>query len=114
MDEQLRFIQCLDMLFEHLRNRPAYFLTAWWWHIDTPKRVELVRHFERRHCKRYPMHQFIHLCNTNSQLEMFVQKGLRAILCNHNCLVDERVFKPQLATERTIDAVYTAASRRRS
>jgi len=107
MDEELRFMQCLDPLFEALRNDRAYFLYTWWWHIDDPKRVDFVRHFEKRHRKRYPSHQFIHLCNAISQFEIFTEKGLRAIFCNQNCLLDERVFTPQSTAERTIDAVYT-------
>src|SRR5215469_10304269 len=34
MDEQLMFLASLDMVFEYLRDRPAYFLYAWYWYIE--------------------------------------------------------------------------------
>jgi glycosyltransferase involved in cell wall biosynthesis len=108
MDEQLVFLASLDMLFEYLRNRPAYFLYAWYWHIEDPQRVEIVRQFETEHRRRYPKHRFIHCCNTTRQQEVFQQAKLDAVLCNHNCLVDENIFRPLASVPRTYDAVYDA------
>lgn len=108
MDERLRFGASLDQLFEHLRDRPAYFLYGWMWNIDQPERVALVRRFERQHRRRYRRHRFIHLCNSVAQLEAFRAQGLHAVLCNHNCLIDESIFTPLPDAAKAFDAVYDA------
>lgn len=108
MNDQLLFPNSLDMLFEYLDKRRAYFLYNWGWNIDDPARVDLARHFERRHQKRYPGHKFVHLCNSISQRDVFLEKGLQAVLCNHNAFVDENIFRPLSDVERTFDAVYSA------
>lgn len=108
LNEELKFLHSMDMLFEYLSNRKAYFLYSWGWNIDNPARVKQARHFERRHQRRYRHHQFIHLCNSPSQRDAFLDKGLQAVLCNQNSLADERLFRPLPDVERTFDAVYSA------
>jgi glycosyltransferase involved in cell wall biosynthesis len=93
-------------LFEYLRDRRAYFLYKWCWNIDDPARVDYVRRFERQHRRRYRGHRFVHLCNTEAQRDAFLRKGLTALLCSHNALVDENIFTPLDNTIREFDAVY--------
>lgn len=108
MDEELRFAYSLDSLFEYLRDRTAYFLYSWAWHIAEPRRVEIVKAFERQHRRRYRRHHFVHLCNSVEQYDAFRAQGLEAIFCNQNCLLDEAIFRPLPTRHPTYDAVYDA------
>lgn len=108
MDEELRFETSLEMLFEYLRDRTAYFLYNWRWYIEDPNKVKIVRQFEKQHRRKYRRHNFIHLCNTVRQQEIFEEFDLGAIFCNQNCLVDERIFKPLDLACKKYDAVYDA------
>ena len=108
MDEEFVFQHSLDMLFEFLKRQKAYFLYTWFWHIDNSQRIEMVKEFEKRHIRKYPGHQFIHLCNTVEQMEAFQKKRLNAVFCNHNAMVDENIFKPLPFVTKTYDAIYDA------
>lgn len=108
MDEDMVFNFSMEKIFKYLRKRNAYFLYAWCWNIDEPYRVQLVRHFEELHKKKYPKHRFIHLCNTISQLETFQKSGLNAIFCNKAAFVDENIFNPLPGITKKYDAIYDA------
>lgn len=103
-----RFMFCMDDIAEALRDRPAWFLYSWWWHIADPSHVALVVRYERQHIRAHPRHRFIHLCNSHEQLEGFQAAGLDAILCSHNAFIDERIFRPLAGVAREFDAVYDA------
>jgi hypothetical protein len=68
-----------------------------------PRRIR-----EERQRRRYRKHEFIHLCNTLRQYELFAAAGLDAVFCNQNALVDERIFRPLPYVEKCFDAVYDA------
>lgn len=108
MNEELKFFASLDVLFKLLKYRRAYFLYDWYWRIEEPERVEIVKQSERWHHLKYPRHKFIHLCNTLNQQRIFQQKGLNTVFCNQNCLVDEEIFKPIFSIPKIYDAVYDA------
>jgi len=108
MDEDFVFQHSLDMLFDSLKRQKAYFLYNWFWHIENLQRVEVVKEFEIRHNRKHPGHQFIHLCNTIKQMEAFQKKGLNAVFCNQNAMVDENIFKPLPLVTKRFDAVYDA------
>lgn len=108
LDEQCRFLHSMEMLFEALAERPAYILYNWYWNIDEPERVKLVKRFEMRQARRYPRHHFIHLCNTLQQYDVFREHGLNAVFCSQLCLVDENTYQPRPAIEKRFDAVYDA------
>jgi len=108
IDESRRLQYCLDLLFEGLGNRTAYFLCSWRWWIEDPVRIAFARNVEIEHRRRYPKHHFIHLCNTLRQLDMFQAVGLDAIFCSQNALVDERLFRPLSTVPKMFDAVYDA------
>ena len=108
MDEDLKFSYSMDRIFEYFKNRRAYFLYFWCWNIDEPERVQLVRHFENLHQKKYPKHKFIHLCNTVRQTEEFQKNDLEAVFCNHNAFIDENIFKPLPDSAKKYEAIYDA------
>lgn len=108
VDERLILNQTLTPLFDYLANTRAYFLYRWLWWIQEPERVDVVKRFEQQHHRRYPKHQFIHLCNTPQMVEVFCAHGLNAILCHENAFLDERLFFPMPGIPKTWDAVYDA------
>ena len=108
MNEDLQFLYSMEKIFEYLKMRKAYFFYAWCWNIDEPERVHLVRHFEKLHQKKYPKHNFIHLCNTIAQLETFQKCGLNAIFCNKSAFADENIFRPLPDVSKKYDAIYDA------
>src|SRR5438128_2466951 len=108
INERLVLHQLMTPLFNYLAHTRAYFLQCWFWSIEEPQRVEIVKRFEQHHRRRYPKHQFIHLCNTLPQVEVFRDHGLNAVFCNHNAFVDEKIFLPLADACKTWDAVYDA------
>ena len=108
LDERLRVNNSLEQLHRYLRPRRAHFLYTWYWWIEEPARLHAARVRELRHRRRYPKHDFVHLCNTPRQHAVFVAAGLDAVFCNQNALVDERVFRPLAGVEKRFDAVYDA------
>lgn len=107
-EEFRKATQCVTPLFDCLRMRTAYFFCTWWWYTENDYQAEIVKKFEAEHAQKYPKHHFIHLCNTSKQEEVFGVKGLRAEFVNHNCLVDERIFRPLSSIKKFYDAVYDA------
>jgi len=101
-------IQRVMPLFDCLRMHTTYFLCTWWWHHEYDNQAEIVKRFEAAHSRKYPNHHFIHLCNTPKQETVFREKGLQAEFINHNCLVDERIFKPLPNVKKVYHAVYDA------
>lgn len=108
IDERLTLYQSMTPLFDYLADTRAYFFYKWYWWIEEPHRIEDVKRFEQHHHRRYPKHQIIHLCNTPKQYEVFCDRGLNAIFCNENALLDEKLFYPLPDIPKQWDAVYDA------
>lgn len=98
----------LQPIFDYLQDQVAYFLIQWTWDMENSKDVQPVKSYQEQHLKKYPKHQFIHLCNTLREMEVFQEQGLNAIFCNQNCLIDERIFKINPSAQKSFDAVYDA------
>lgn len=96
------------VLFDYLKSVKSYFLCTWLSIADTPDLVELIKKHEIELTRIYPNLTFFHLCNTTNQTEVFLEHGLKAIFCNHNCLVDENIYKPLSFAVKKFDAVYDA------
>lgn len=108
LDEEVRFAESMDQLFDYLRHRRAYFLYAWMWRIEDPARVAIVERLEHRHRRRCPQHRFVHLANTRNQEAVFAGHGLDTIFCSLSAFIDERLFRPLPGVEKRFDAVYDA------
>ncbi len=108
MDNDLGFMCSMEQLFEYLKDDTAYFLYDWFWSIEDPGKIAIVKQLERRHKRRHRRHHFIHLCNTPHQLELFQEQGLTAIFCNQNAFSDDRIFKPLPNISKRYSAVYDA------
>ena len=54
-------------------------------------------------------HIAIHvMANTETELALLKDRGINAVLANHNMFVDETVFRPRPEIQRVYDAVYNA------
>ncbi len=98
----------LTPLHEAVGDTPGYFLFNLWGSRETAKSIRAVMKFEQRKNRSFPHHNYIYLCNSVRELELFKGAGLEAVFCNHNCWVDEKIFQPDSSVDKLYDAVYDA------
>lgn len=101
------FLPSYQMLFSALRGRKAYCLFRHSWAL-TSRVFDWILELESRTRQQFPDVELIHLCNEPGQAELFRARGGRAILCNHNCFVNESIFRPLPSVTKRFDAVYNA------
>uniref|UniRef100_B8HRD6 Glycosyl transferase family 1 domain-containing protein n=1 Tax=Cyanothece sp. (strain PCC 7425 / ATCC 29141) TaxID=395961 RepID=B8HRD6_CYAP4 len=97
-----------DVLFDYLKDQAAVFLCNWNWRTESVEEAQAIRILQAKHAEIYPHHQFIHLCNTIRQKDVFEEYGLQAAFINQNCFIDENIFKPIDGSHKFYDAVYDA------
>ena len=89
-------------------NRPAAFLICPVWSIEKPEKIAAIAEARRAHCRRYPEHRLIHMCNTLREVDMLSAQGVPAVFLNKNFAVSERIFKPLEDVEQEYDAIHNA------
>ena len=87
---------------------PGYFLFNFWGTKESARALEAIRRLERRKNLEFPQHRYIYLCNSEAELGLLGQVGLQGIFCNHNCWVDESLFRPDPDRPKRFAAVYDA------
>lgn len=97
-----------EILFNYLKDGKVYIVCNWGGFVEESEDVGAVKKLQEYYLRSHKNFQFIHLCNTPDQLDIFIAAGLEGIFCNHNCFVDERVFSPSKKITRKYDAVYDA------
>lgn len=97
----------LRPLSEAIAGDPAYFLVRWCWNLLGSGMLERVVAEDAAYRRDFPSHALVHLTPTEEETELLQRAGVRAVFCNTNCLLDERVFVP-LDRTRRFDAVYDA------
>ena len=107
LDHAEHFFMAYGRLFTALAGRPCYCLCNFGWEISDGTDDYLAR-LEARAGTEFPDVRLIYLCNEPGDVSRFRARGRRAILCNHNCLLDESLFTPIPGAIRTYDAVYDA------
>jgi glycosyltransferase involved in cell wall biosynthesis len=100
-------MQRYEMLFTALQGRRAYCIFCNSFDL-TPWLVRGVRQMESELNSRFPNLELIHLGNTVEHCRLLAEAGERAIFCNQNCFIDERIFRPDPAVTQRLDAVYDA------
>ncbi len=98
----------LSTLHQALGDAPGYFLFNFWGTKESASAIAAIRRRERKKERSYPHHQYIYLCNTREELRLIEAAGLVGIYCNHNCWIDEEIFRPDPAVAKDFDAVYDA------
>ncbi len=96
----------LSPVYKLLKNSDAYFLFAFTRPMEERSDIEKLKTDSVRHEMNYPRHRFIFLCNSTGEFELLREYRLDAVLINHNCFIDERIFTVKHDAEKIYDAVY--------
>jgi glycosyltransferase involved in cell wall biosynthesis len=91
-----------------LRGRPAHFLTMLAWSIEKPGSSKRLAGVAAAYLADHPLHKVTFLCNTPREEQLMRANGCAALTVNHNCLVDDTVFKPMPGIAPIYDAIYNA------
>jgi glycosyltransferase involved in cell wall biosynthesis len=91
-----------------LRRRRAHFLLMLSWTLETPGSSEALAQIAASYLSDHRRHKVTFLCNTKRETELLRREGRAATTINHNCLVNDAVFKPLPGVEPIYDAVYNA------
>jgi glycosyltransferase involved in cell wall biosynthesis len=102
------FVRNYKLLFDSLRDRKAYVVCPTYWYFEKQKHIDKLMDVIEDFKIEYPNLTFSFLSNTVDQDNLFREKGLDSYFCNHNCFVDENIFRPLPDAEKKFDAVYDA------
>jgi glycosyltransferase involved in cell wall biosynthesis len=92
-----------------VRDRPAMvFVTLPACHEDVRDARRIVARLARRK-REAPLHDFVVLCSTTVELEVFRQFGMTCHQVSHNALLNEQHFAVEEPETIEFDAVYNAA-----
>jgi glycosyltransferase involved in cell wall biosynthesis len=91
-----------------LRRRAVNFIVMLSWTIEPPGQSERLAQLARSYLADHTRHSVTFLCNVPREAELMSSQGFPAECINHNCLVDDSVFKPMPQVESIYDAVYNA------
>ena len=94
--------------FAALKGKRVYFLCLVRGPIEADPSAYPLGRVLAQHRKTYPEHTFIFLANNSTQLKMYEELKVEAVLCNQNALVDERVFDVIPDSPKKYDAIYNA------
>lgn len=99
---------CVCMTGPHLARYRVRFLLVPTWSSEVPGRAELFADLARRYQEDYPRHKLTFLSATDRETELMRAQGCDAITLNHNCFVNEAIFKPLAEIAPKYDAIYNA------
>lgn len=102
----------VSVISPSISDRPMHALLMLGWSLENPPIFASTVAAYRAHIERAPLHRVTFLTNTDRERELLEAEGMPAILCNHNCFVDERVFAIDPSQEKEFDAVYVGVMNR--
>jgi glycosyltransferase involved in cell wall biosynthesis len=91
-----------------LRDRPVHFLVMPNWSIEPPGYSEHLARIAAAYLADHSQHKIIFLCSTPREEQLMRANGCAAVTVNHNCLVDDAVFRPLPDTVPIYDAIHNA------
>ncbi len=97
-----------EIFNRYLKYKKVYFIFLLWWSTESKSIVSKIRDVVEKEKKYYPEHEFIFLCNTQKEYRLFQKFNLPCIFCNHNALIDEKIFSIMPREKRRYDAIYNA------
>lgn len=89
-----------------LRDRPVHFLIMMAWTIEEPWMNGELARIAAAYLADHPLHRLTLLCNTPLETQLMSAKEFAAVTINHNCLVNDDVFRPLPEIAPVYDAVY--------
>jgi glycosyltransferase involved in cell wall biosynthesis len=96
----------LDLL-ARLEGRELWVFLDCFWTVEAADKLESVRQFQRW-SEAHPRHRVIHRANSPREKEIFDREKIPAIFCNHNCFLDERIFRILPEEPKRFRAIYNA------
>lgn len=93
---------------ENFKSKKVYFIFLIWWSLESEFMVKGIKNTLREHKKRYPKHNVIFLCNSEGEYKIFRKFNLPCLFCNHNALIDEKIFTIIPKEKKRYNAVYNA------
>ena len=102
------FVSNYRLLFDSLRSQKAHIVCPTYWYFEKRKHIDRLQNVIDDFKITYPDLTFTFLSNTSEQHHLFREEKLNSYFCNHNCMVDERIFCPLPRAEKRFDAVYDA------
>jgi glycosyltransferase involved in cell wall biosynthesis len=98
------------MIYLHnaLRGRETYVLRGSIGCEDYPKSARRWYRYFKKAKRYFPEHRLLFLCNTTTARDNFQARGLPAVFCNQNGLLDENIFTIVKDVPKEFDAVYNA------
>ncbi len=91
-----------------LADRPVHFLLMPAWSLEVPGASAFLDRVARSYLADHPRHTLTFLNSTPRETEFMAAAGHRSITLNHNCLMDDAVFRPLPMVQPIYDAVYNA------
>jgi glycosyltransferase involved in cell wall biosynthesis len=92
------FIKILEKIRKVYSKNLHYFIHSWA-HLDGTHQYDILKLY----CDSVTI-----LANTFKEHYIFKSKNYKSLYCNHNCWLDENVFKPLPNIEKRYDFVYNA------
>jgi glycosyltransferase involved in cell wall biosynthesis len=91
-----------------LRERPAWFLLAPTWSIESDAVADKLRGLAVLHRRQSPHHRLIFVGNTPREVGLLQARGEAAFFFNKTALTSERLFRPLDALTPDFEAIYNA------
>jgi hypothetical protein len=79
-----------------------------WWSVESPKILGKIIFNVLRNRIMYPRIKVSILCNTKKEQRLLRFFNIDAVFCNHNCFIDEKIFRIIPEVEKRYSAVYNA------
>ena len=90
------------------KDKTTYFLFWLWSSTESASVLEIISNEYVEFNKRYPHKEYMFLCNSPRQVELFGIFGIPRIFCNQNAFLDQNMFRVEDQTDKKYDAIYTA------
>ena len=103
----LDFIRAFPEILDALpRGRKTYVLWKLGYECESQERLKEEESLYRQLDGKGKVIECTYLCNTIKEVENLESVGMRAILCNQNCFIDERRFPVLPNYPKAFDAIY--------
>ena len=78
------------------------------WSLENPRSSKRLAEIAAAYLADHPRHHLTFLCNTPREQQLLRSNGCTALTINHNCLLDDTVFRPMPDVTPIYDAVCNA------
>ena len=90
------------------KRRRSYFLFWLWSATESEELLRIIKNEHVEFKRKFPQSEYIFLCNSPRQYNLFGQADIPRVLCNHNAFLDEAIFRTDDTAVKRFDAIYTA------